>query len=156
MNLGRGLLLAAWRQHEGPGVRSSAVWRQPEQRGVRSSIARNDPGRSTDCLGSENSLLSVTQGVGPPSCPPSPHARPCLHRHWEDSQQCEHTCLSHCCLVPLLPEQACMSQLVTTSDPSHLSKQACPTQLLPSTSLDLVRSRCLRVAHMQRWGQNQS
>ena len=76
VGLGRGLLLAARKWPEGVGVRSSAVWRQPVGIGVRSSRAGNDPGGSTDCLGSELSLLSGAQGVGPPSWTFSPHTGP--------------------------------------------------------------------------------
>lgn len=42
---------------EGMGVRSSAAWRQSEGTGVRNSAARNAPGGSVDCLGSQSATV---------------------------------------------------------------------------------------------------
>ena len=139
VDLGKGLLLAAWRWPEGTGVRTSA--------------AGNASGGSVDCLGSEAPLLSGTQRAGPPSWASLPthqhlplqalggtpnrvsaHA-PVCHSFLPalasvgprgGSHGSERTHPSHSCLIPLLPEQARAPQLVATCCPSHLSKQVCP------------------------------
>ena len=48
------------------------------------------------------------------------------------------------------------SPVIATLSLSHLTEQAWPTQLLPLSPLTWVGSRCLRMAHIQSWGQNQS
>lgn len=88
-DLGKGLMLTAWRQ--------------PEGKGTRSSTAGNAPGRGAVYLGSEAPLLSGAQGAGPPSWTLSPHASPCLHGHWEGlpPEQVHQSVAASCQPLPL-------------------------------------------------------
>ena len=79
---GSKLPLAAWRQPEGMGVKSSAMWRQPKGMEVRGSMAENAPRGSMVSLGNEAPSLSGAQGVVLSSQTFSPHANFCLRGQW--------------------------------------------------------------------------
>ena len=114
VNLGKRLLQAAWRQPEGIGVRSSTV---------SNTLPLNALRGSTDCHGSKVPLLSSTQKAGPPSWPLSPNSSPWLCGHLEDSCQSKCVCPSHCCLVLLTTEWACVpGQLQPLAPPTLVNK----------------------------------
>ena len=98
---GRGMVLnhVVWRADPRGGL-LLAVQRQPEGMGVSSSTARNAPGGSTDCHGSEARLFSGMWRVGWPLWSLSPHTSPWLCRHWEGLLPEKVCACPSCCLVP--------------------------------------------------------
>ena len=125
-----------------------------EETGVRVSVARNTPRGSMICLGNEVPVLSDTQGVGPP---PPLHTRPCLHRLWKGTptRASEPQFAATAC-GSLLLQTLCAYPSVATVPLPGLSEQVCPSRPLLLLPLAWAENRCLRVAHTQKWGCNQS
>ena len=96
-------------------------------------LSPHTPAPPLQALGEIPTRASMPQSVSASNQPPPPQAlKGESHR-----SECVHP--SRGCLIPLPPEKACTSLSVAASLPSHLSKQVCPSHLLPLTPSRLGR-----------------